>query len=362
MSGNSNPITRNMAAYDDVSSPLPTIITNIQLREIISQGAHGRVLEAKWNGSLVAVKQIHTIFEKVSPQECEILRRKVLMECDRSNRIQHPNFVRIFGVYFFPGIGIPSLVMERLHCSLSDLLERNPVISLDVKMSVLHQIGLGLRYLHTYGPPIIHRGLSSRKILISKGMEVKIAYLSTIQFLDAMQNFSMSSSAQDFMAPEVLGDAMYGKEQDIFSLGCIMLHTLSHQWPCPSQNVVAGAVEHTLDVQSEIKRRFQYLDKIHKKVRDTAIPLIVNCLKNLPSDRPTIIEVCDLLETLVVKINRDQSIPENLVQAQRMLQDVKSQMKRQLHRKDAEIEALRSDMTKLQFMEQVDIVLTFLLD
>ena len=60
-------------------------------------------------------------------------------------------------------------------------------------------------------------------------------------------------------------------------------------------------------------------------------------------------EVCDQLETLVV--NREQGIPDNLLQAQLMLQEAQSEVERratELHDKDVEMEALRSDMFKMQ--------------
>ena len=342
-----------MADIDTIPSSLRScIITDIQLGRVIGGGAYGRILEAKWEGSVVAVKQIHTIFEEVNAQEFEILRNKFLMECDRSNRLRHPNIVRFFGIYFPPGARLPNLVMERLHCSLNHLLERNSVIHLDIKTSILHQIGLGLRYLHTRVPPIIHRDLSSNNILISKGMEAKIADLGTIRLLDRPNRnspMSIAPGTQDFMPPEVLvndPDIKYGKELDVFSFGCIMLHTFSQQWPTPSQHVVTNPVKHK---RSEIERRAQYLDKVHKVVEDVMVPLIVSCLENFPFDRPTIMEVCDQLETLVV--NREQSIPDNLLQAQLMLQEAQSQVERQateLHDKDVEMEALRCDMSKMQ--------------
>ena len=344
-----------MAAFGDVPSSLRScILTDIQLGRVIGGGAHGRILEAKWEGSVVAVKQIHAILEEVSAQEFAILRSKFLMECDRSNRLHHPNIIRFFGIYFLPGMRLPNLVMERLHCSLNDLLERNRIIHLDIKTSILHQIGLGLRYLHTRVPPIIHRDLSSKNILISKGMEAKIADLGTIRLLDPNRNspMSMALGTQDFMPPEVLvndPEIKHGKELDVFSFGCIMLHTFSQQWPTPSQHVVTDPVEHKLIVQSEIERRAQYLDKVHKVVEDVMVPLIVSCLENLPFDRPTIMEVCDQLETLVV--NREQSIPDNLLQAQLMLQRARSEVERQtseVHDKDVEMEALRSEMSKMQ--------------
>ena len=344
-----------MADFNYVPSSLRSnIITDIQLGRVIDEGVHGRILEAKWEGSVVAVKQIHSIFEKVSAQEFKILKNKFLLECDRSNRLRHPNVVRFFGIYFPPRARIPNLVMERLHCNLNHLLERNPVIYLDIKMSILHQIGLGLRYLHTRVPPIIHRDLSSNNVLISKGMEAKIADLSTIRFLEPSRNspMSMVPGTQDFMPPEVLVNdpsIKYGKELDVFSFGCVMLHTFSQQWPTPSQHVVTDSVEGKLIARSEIERRAQYLDKVHKVVENVMVPLIVGCLENLPFDRPTIMEVCDQLETLVV--NREQSIPDNLLQAQLMLQEAQSEMERQateLRDKDVEMEALRSDMSKMQ--------------
>ena len=344
-----------MAAFDYVPSSLRNrIITDIQLGRVIGGGAHGRILEAKWEGSVVAVKQIHAILEEVNEQEFGILRNKFLMECDRSNRLRHPNIVRFFGIYFPPGASLPNLVMERLHCSINDLLERNPIIHLDIKISILHQIGLGLRYLHTRVPPIIHHDLSSNNILISRGMEAKIADLGTIRLLDPNRNspMSMAPGTQDFMPPEVLvndPEIKYGKELDVFSFGCIMLHTFSQQWPTPSQHVVTDPVERKLKARSEIERRAQYLDKVHKVVEDIMVPLIVSCLENFPFDRPTIMKVCDQLETLVV--NREQSIPDNLLQAQLMLQDAQSEVERQTSKlldKDVEMEVLRFEMSKMQ--------------
>ena len=190
--------------------------------------------------------------------------------------------------------------------------------------------------------------------MISKGMEAKIADLGTIRLLDPNRNspMSMAPGTQDFMPPEVLvndPDMKYGKELDVFSFGCVMLHTFSQQWPTPSQHVVTDPVECKLIARSEVERRAQYLDKVHKVVEDVMVPLIVSCLENLPFDRPTIMEVCDQLETLVV--NREQSLPDNLLQAQLMLQEAQSEVERQtseLRDKDAEMEALRCDMSKMQ--------------
>ena len=88
-------------------------ITNIQLDRPIGRGANGRILEAKWEGAVVAVKEIHSIFHEVSkPTEFQAFKRSFLRECEQSSRLRHPNIVRFFGIYYPPGAKAPSLVME----------------------------------------------------------------------------------------------------------------------------------------------------------------------------------------------------------------------------------------------------------
>ena len=107
------------------------VIDNIIIGKQIGRGANGRILEGKWEGIIVAVKEIHSIFmNEVSDREFQSFKRSFLRECEQSSRLRYPNIVRFFGIYhpLAPGVRVPSLVMERLHCSLTSLLEDNPVL------------------------------------------------------------------------------------------------------------------------------------------------------------------------------------------------------------------------------------------
>ena len=44
-------------------------------------------------------------------------------ECEQCSRLRHPNIVCFFGIYHPPDARVPSLVMERLYCSLTNMLE-----------------------------------------------------------------------------------------------------------------------------------------------------------------------------------------------------------------------------------------------
>ena len=183
------------------------VIDNIAIGKQIGRGANGRILEAKWEGIVVAVKEIHSIFmNEVSDREFQSFKRSFLRECEQSSRLRHPNIVRFFGIHHPPGARVPSLVMERLHCSLTSLLEDNPVVPIGTKHSIIKDVALGLRYLHTRNPPIIHRDLSSNNVLLSKGMEGKIGDLGTARLVDPRRQSRMTQApgTAHFMPPEAL--------------------------------------------------------------------------------------------------------------------------------------------------------------
>ena len=280
-------------------------IFNLHEKQIV-RGANGRILEAKWEGVIVAVKEIHSIFvNEVSEPEFQAFKRCLLRECEQSSRLRHPNIVRFFGIYYPPGARVPSLVMERLHCSLTNLLERNPLLPIETKLSIIHDVALGLRYLHTRTPIIIHRDFSSNNVLISTGMEGKIGDLGTARLVDPTRQSQMTKApgTVDFMPPEALAasdNIEYGKELDVFSFGCVMLHTLSHQWPTPSEPVVTGPVTFEVKGRTEVERHSSCFDKIEDRA-GMLIPTIKSCLNNIPKNRESIVQVCSQLEGLVDK-------------------------------------------------------------
>ena len=333
------------------------VIRNIRIGNQIGRGANGRILEAKWEGIVVAVKEIHAIFmHEVGDLEFQSFKRSFLRECEQSSQLRHPNIVCFFGIYHPPDARVPSLVMERLHCSLTSLLENNPVVPIGTKVSIIKDVALGLRYLHTRNPPIIHRDLSSNNVLLSKGMEGKIGDLGTARLVDPRRQSRMTKApgTVDFMPPEALEDVInicYDKELDVFSFGCVMLHTLSHQWPTPSQAVIINP-ETGLAIggRTEVERRSRYFERIDRSRSDVLIPLIENCLSNLPKNRPSIVRVCDQLEGQLVDRECTSSNELSVSALQQEIQQKDAELQRkntEIQRKDAEIQRNYSEIQHL---------------
>ena len=317
------------------------VIDNITIGNQIGRGANGRILEAKWEGAVVAFKKIHSIFtNEVSDLEFQSFKRSFLRECEQSSRLRHPNIVRFFGIYHPPCARVPSLVMERLHCSLTSLLENNPVVPIGTKIWIIKDVALGLRYLHTRNPPIIHRDLSSNNVLLSKGMEGKIGDLGTARLLDPRRQSRMTKApgTVDFMPPEALANVTsihYGKELDVFSFGCVMLHTLSHEWPTPSEAVIINPDTGLVTGgRSEVERRSRYFERIDRSRSDMFIPLIESCLSNLSKKRPSIVRVCDQLEGQLV--DNERTLSNDMIMST-LKQDIQ-QKETEIQRKYAEIQ------------------------
>ena len=291
--------TRVPCEADIPSSLQDWVIDDIQLGRQIGRGTSGGILQAKWERTEVIVKETY-MNKALSEPEFQAFKRRYLRECEQSSRLRHPNIVRFFGIYLPPGARVPSLVMERLHCSLTNMLEQTPVIPIGTKLSILYDVSLGVRYLHSRTPPITHRNLSSNNVLLSKGMEAKIYDFSTVRLVDSSRQLSKAPGTVDFMPPEALAavNVQCGTQSDVFSFGCVMLHTLSHQWPTPSEPVVTDPVTFEMKARSEVERRSSYFDRIDRSRLGVLVPLIESCLGNLPKNRTPIVTVCEQLEGL----------------------------------------------------------------
>ena len=84
----------------------------------------------------------------------------------RRKDLRRPHIIQLLGVVFEQASPLPVLVMERLTTSLRRFLEDHTKAQfpLSRKAVVLHQVSLGLAYLHSL--KYIHRDLSTNNILL----------------------------------------------------------------------------------------------------------------------------------------------------------------------------------------------------
>ena len=188
---------------------------------------------------------------------------------------------------------LPVIVMEKMQHSLRALVENYDNIPMNVKLSILDDVCLGLRYLHSRNPPIIHRDLTPNNVLLGYRLEAKITDLGVAKVLrsDNQKMMTKLPGTPDFMPPEALSKRpVYGPLLDVFSYGGIILNVTTQQWPEPTDRTELNLDTSVWEVVSEVKRRQQYLDKMTGDAADLK-PLVMSCLSDSPDNRPAVEQI-----------------------------------------------------------------------
>ena len=148
-------------------------------------------------------------------------------------KMRHPHIVQFLGLCFLEGSALPVLVMERLDSSLDDLLEGAPGLPLTLKRSLLADVARGLLYLHTRNPPVVHRDLSARNVLLTSSLVAKISDLGNSRIVNLRpgqlaRTLTHLPGTMVYMPPEAFEErSQYGPRLDIFSFGHLTLFTLT---------------------------------------------------------------------------------------------------------------------------------------
>ena len=196
-------------------------------------GSYGSVEELEVSGVVCAGKKIHETLIEQGNFDAENIASKYVEECQLMSDLRHPHLVQFLGVCFLPDSTLPVLVMERLLTSLDDLLEHNPNIPLSLKRSILADVSKGLVYLHSRSPPVIHRDLSAKNVLLNSAMVAKISDLGnsrivTFQPGQLARTLSRIPGTMVYMPPEAMETtSKYGPSLDSFSFGHLSLFTIT---------------------------------------------------------------------------------------------------------------------------------------
>ena len=232
------------------------------------------------------------------------------------SQLRHPHIVQFLGVAYLPGSPIPVLLMEKLQTSLDNLLETSPNIPLDVKVHLLTGTARGVVYLHSHTPPIAHRDLTARNILIDSGLIAKIADLGVARMVNIQPGqlaATMTAGPGNnlYMPPETVqeeGATRYNTAIDIFSFGVVSLFTLTQTFPkdLKPPNYRDPVTRRVLG-RTEIERREHYIQPMQAALGEThpLVKLTLDCLGYDPEDRPSAVEVLRRLEEV------GQTVPGN---------------------------------------------------
>ena len=271
----------------------------------LGKGSYGKVYEVDYSGKLCAAKEIHSLLLELATGEgAAKLKDDFLRECQLWSTLRHPNVVQFLGIYY-PSTdesGLPIMLLEKMQESVTSLIEKHDNIPLLVKLSILHDVTLGLRYLHDHNPVVIYRDLSPNNILVTSHLEAKITDLGVAKVMmttGGTKTLTKTPGTSVFMPPEALDDKpVYGPPLDVFSFGGVVLFVTSRLWPNPKPwSRIDPKTKKRIFLSNEVERRQQYIDMMSGGDADLK-PLVMSCLEDDPELRPSVTDISERLRKM----------------------------------------------------------------
>ena len=252
----------------------------------LGHGSYATVLELEYKGLKCAGKKIHEVLLRQGASSYTV--RRFEEECRLLSQVRHPNIVQFLGFCYESGVELPILVMEFLPTTLAACIEEYGVMPTGINYSILHDVAVGLYYLHSQAPPIIHRDLSSNNVLLTPDMKAKISDLGVARILNVsplqVSRMTQTPGTAAFMPPEVMtANPTYDTSIDEFSFGILMIHVLSGRWPAPQIGPTRTNEDGTLSLVTEAERRQDFLKMIGDD--HPLMDLIQRCIHNSPKQR-----------------------------------------------------------------------------
>ena len=223
----------------------------------------------------MAAKCLHEAI--VSPYNQELFAKEMKI----SARCRHRNLVEFIGA-------VPDhsaiIVIEMMDCSLRVALANRRATPNHIH-PISMDVAQGLLYLHSIQPhPLIHRDVSAANILlkvVGNGWIAKLSDLGSAQFANLAQ--TLAPGCFLYAAPEVQqrDSAQQQTEKiDVYSFEVLLIEMLTREMP-------TGSIEEAL-VRS-IQSRWPHF-----------VPLITSCTATDPNQRPSMRQVIDQLDTIIM--------------------------------------------------------------
>ena len=348
------------ATFTEFKSYILTGVT-VTDREL-GHGSYATVLQLDYMGLKCAGKKIHEVLLRQGDTSYAFQRFE--KECRLLSQVRHPNIVQFLGVHFQEGVSTPILVMEFLYTNLTSCIEQYGILPKEISYSILHDVALGLCYLHSQTPSIIHRDLSSNNVLLTANMTAKISDLGMARILNLtplqVSHMTQTPGTPAYMPPEVMiANPKYDTSVDQFSYGIMMIHMFSGRWPEPQVGPNRFEGDQLIPV-TEAERREVFLRTIGND--HPLMDLILRCINNDPRHRAHASEIVERLSALNLQF------PSSFANQLEMLRQIEHQRKEkrglreegeaERQRKEQEISSLRKEVEEKED-ENVQLTLVY---
>ncbi|KAH9658360.1 MDIS1-interacting receptor like kinase 2 [Citrus sinensis] len=263
----------------------------------IGKGGQGSVYKAKLaSGEIVAVKKFH------SPLSGEMtFQQEFLNEVKALTEIRHRNIVKFYG--FCSHAQHSFIVYEYLEMGSLAMILSNDAAAKDLewtqRMNVIKGIADALSYMHNdCFPPIVHRDISSKNVLLDFENEAHVSDFGIAKFLKPdSSNLTELAGTYGYVAPELAYTMKVTEKCDVYSFGVLTLEVIKGKhlgdfiFSISSSSLNLNiALDEMLDPRLSTPSR-----NVQEKLI-SFVEVAISCLDESPESRPTMQKVSQLLK------------------------------------------------------------------
>eukprot|EP01114_Cavostelium_apophysatum_P014059 TRINITY_DN3544_c0_g1_i1.p1 TRINITY_DN3544_c0_g1~~TRINITY_DN3544_c0_g1_i1.p1 ORF type:complete len:1120 (+),score=330.70 TRINITY_DN3544_c0_g1_i1:85-3444(+) len=277
--------------------------SDLEFTKELGAGTSGRVFKGLYKDARVAIK----VLKITNKDDLEEFRKEFLV----LSVISSPHIVHFFGACLEPKV---CMVME--YCSRGSLLKvlkSEKEIDWDQGIEYAVQMARGLKSLHTWQPPIVHRDMKTPNLLINEESQLKICDMGLARFNtpDTENSMKRLCGTYCYTAPEVFNGELFTVKADIFSCGIVLWEIAYRVVHGKYQAPYAEFTHITADFQialyvSEHQLRNTIPDAVQKEFPELAV-LIRKCTEHDPAERPNAADMLLTLENIQKKMRKESN-------------------------------------------------------
>ena len=269
---------------------------SLKIIKIIGIGGSSDVYLGDYRGTEVAVKKLRLLEAKKD------YIKEYKREISSLVLLYHPYLVLLMGAVAEPF----NLSIVTEYCkggNLFELLYKKPNINLswELKKKMLLEIAIGMNYLHTNNPPVLHRDLKSLNILLTNKIEndsdttdIKISDFGLSRLYQKSCILTGQLGTCYWMAPEIIVNKRYSTKVDVYSYGIIIWEVCTRKTPYSSMS------QQQVKFYVSVKKGRPNLKIIPNNTPPKIIQLMQMCWDHEPNNRPSFDYIVDFLRNLKI--------------------------------------------------------------
>ncbi|KAG8450154.1 hypothetical protein GDO86_002690 [Hymenochirus boettgeri] len=265
-------------------------------------------------GQVYRVKHVHwkTLLAIKCPPSLHVDEKERIELVEEAKKMEMAKFQFILPVYGMCSDPV-GLVMEYMETGSLEKLLYSECLPWDLRLRIIHEIALGMNFLHCMTPPLLHLDLKPANILLDGHHHVKISDFGLAKWngLSNSHEFSLDGICGTiaYLPPERFKEKnrSFDTKHDVYSFAVVIWGILTQRKPFADEKNILHIM---VKVGSGLRPDLSLIPRLRPQQCNGIIQLMQECWHDKPDKRPSFQDITSETEHLCTKNEEDStSVP-----------------------------------------------------